>query len=61
MDFIQSANSAVKSQGLAFYKGGIIVNQFGKRFINESLSYKLLGNAAFSSQKELLIKFGIKL
>ena len=44
--FHPSANSAVKSQGLAFYKGGIIVNQFGKRFINESLSYKLLGNAA---------------
>ena len=44
--FHPSANSAVKSQGLAFYKGGIIVNQNGKRFINESLSYKLLGNAA---------------
>lgn len=44
--FHPSANSAVKSQGLAFYKGGIIVNQLGKRFVNESLSYKLLGNAA---------------
>ncbi|WP_342430729.1 flavocytochrome c [Neobacillus sp. FSL H8-0543] len=44
--FHPSANSAVKSQGLAFYKGGIIVNQLGKRFIKESLSYKLLGNAA---------------
>ena len=39
-------DSAVKSQGLAFYKGAIIVNQLGKRFINESISYKLLGNAA---------------
>jgi fumarate reductase flavoprotein subunit len=45
--FHPSANGAVKSQGLAFYKGGIIVNQYGKRFVNESLSYKLLGNAAF--------------
>ena len=44
--FHPSANRAVKSQGLAFYKGGIIVNQLGKRFINESLSYKLLGKAA---------------
>jgi fumarate reductase flavoprotein subunit len=44
--FHPAANSSVKSQGLAFYKGGIIVNQIGKRFINESLSYKLLGNAA---------------
>ncbi|KKK39141.1 succinate dehydrogenase [Mesobacillus campisalis] len=44
--FHPSANSAVKSQGLAFYKGGIIVNQDGKRFVNESLSYKLLGNEA---------------
>ncbi|MDQ0257131.1 fumarate reductase flavoprotein subunit [Evansella vedderi] len=44
--FHPSANSRVKSQGLAYYKGGIIVNQEGKRFVNESLSYKLLGNAA---------------
>ncbi|MGO4498908.1 FAD-dependent oxidoreductase [Paenibacillus sp. 2RAB27] len=45
--FHPTANGAVKSQGLAFYKGGIIVNQLGKRFVNESISYKLLGNAAF--------------
>lgn len=44
--FHPTATSTVKSQGLAFYKGGIIVNQLGKRFVNESLSYKLLGNAA---------------
>ncbi|WP_461610822.1 FAD-dependent oxidoreductase [Cytobacillus kochii] len=44
--FHPSANSVVKSQGLAFYKGGIIVNQLGVRFIDESLSYKVLGNAA---------------
>ncbi len=44
--FHPSANSAVKSQGLAFYKGAIMVNQLGKRFVNESISYKQLGNAA---------------
>jgi len=44
--FHPTADGPVKSQGLAFYKGAIIVNKFGKRFINESLSYKLLGTAA---------------
>jgi fumarate reductase flavoprotein subunit len=51
--FHPSATGAVKSQGLAFYKGGIIVNQFGKRFVNESISYKLLGNAAFQQPDQL--------
>jgi len=31
---------------LVFYKGAIIVNKEGKRFVNESLSYKLVGDAA---------------
>ncbi|MGY2491761.1 FAD-dependent oxidoreductase [Cupriavidus sp. CP313] len=31
---------------LAVYKGAIAVNQDGKRFVNESISYKLLGDAA---------------
>ncbi len=35
-----------KRQAHTFYKGGIIVNEEGSRFINESLSYKLLGDAA---------------
>ena len=30
---------------LAVYKGAIAVNQDGKRFVNESISYKLLGDA----------------
>jgi fumarate reductase flavoprotein subunit len=51
--FHPTATGAVKSQGLAFYKGGIIVNQFGKRFVNESISYKLLGNAAFQQPDQL--------
>ncbi|WP_223588388.1 FAD-dependent oxidoreductase [Neobacillus bataviensis] len=45
--FHPTASGAVKSQGLAFYKGAIMVNQLGKRFVNESISYKLLGRAAF--------------
>ena len=47
MDFIQLQPGQLKSQGLAFYKGAIMVNQLGKRFVNESISYKLLGKAAF--------------
>ena len=35
-----------KRQAHTFYKGGIIVNEQGKRFVNESISYKLLGDAA---------------
>ena len=31
---------------LVFYHGAIIVNKQGKRFVNESLSYKLVGDAA---------------
>jgi fumarate reductase flavoprotein subunit len=29
-----------------YYKGAIVINQEGKRFVNESISYKLLGDAA---------------
>jgi len=31
---------------LMFYQGAIIVNKDGKRFVNESISYKLVGDAA---------------
>ena len=31
---------------LIFYQGAIIVNKEGKRFVNESISYKLVGDAA---------------
>jgi len=51
--FHPSAKGPVKSQGLAFYKGAIIVNQQGKRFVNESLSYKLLGNAALQQKEDI--------
>lgn len=40
-----------KRQAHAFYKGGIIVNAQGERFVNESLSYKLLGDAALAQQQ----------
>jgi flavocytochrome c len=51
--FHPSAAGPVKSQGLAFYKGAIMVNQFGKRFVNESISYKLLGKAAFEQPEQI--------
>lgn len=40
--------NAVSISDLAYvyYKGATIVNQEGKRFVNESISYKLLGDAA---------------
>jgi fumarate reductase flavoprotein subunit len=31
---------------LMFYQGAIIINKEGKRFVNESISYKLVGDAA---------------
>ena len=33
---------------LIFYQGAIIVNKEGKRFVNESVSYKLVGDAALA-------------
>lgn len=51
--FHPTASGAVKSQGLAFYKGAIIVNRLGKRFVNESISYKLLGKAAFEQPDQI--------
>lgn len=35
---------------LCVYKGGIAVNQSGKRYVNESLSYKLLGDACLQQE-----------
>ncbi|MEH7110989.1 flavocytochrome c [Neobacillus niacini] len=51
--FHPSAAGKLKSQGLAFYKGAIMVNQLGKRFVNESISYKLLGKAAFEQPEQI--------
>lgn len=39
-------STSTKQRAHIYYKGAIIVNKEGKRFINESVSYKLLGDAA---------------
>lgn len=44
--FHPTSSNSNKRQAHTFYKGGIIVNEQGKRFVNESISYKLLGDAA---------------
>lgn len=43
--FATNAES-IKDFALVFYHGAIIVNKEGKRFVNESKSYKLVGDAA---------------
>lgn len=48
--FHATSSNKLKRQAHAFYKGGIIVNEAGNRFINESVSYKLLGDAALQQQ-----------
>ena len=48
--FTTTARTA-KQKSSAYYAGAILVNVDGKRFVNESLSYKLLGDEALS-QKE---------
>jgi fumarate reductase flavoprotein subunit len=37
---------SIKDFGLIFYHGALIVNKEGRRFVNESKSYKLVGDAA---------------
>jgi fumarate reductase flavoprotein subunit len=44
--FKPGAISIAKDFAYLFYKGAIIVNQNGRRFVNESISYKLIGDAA---------------
>lgn len=44
--FHPTSTNDKKRQAHTFYKGGIIVNELGRRFVNESISYKLLGDAA---------------
>lgn len=48
--FHPSASAEKKSQAHVFYKGAIIVNKYGKRFVNESISYKLLGTEALKQE-----------
>ncbi len=44
--FAPDPGSIKNDFALVFYKGAIIVNKEGKRFVNESISYKLVGDAA---------------
>lgn len=44
--FRPGAVNILKDFAYIFYKGAMLVNQEGKRFVNESISYKLLGDAA---------------
>lgn len=39
-------SSVIADMNSAYYKGAIMVNQEGLRFVNESISYKLLGDAS---------------
>ena len=41
-------SKSTKERAHIYYKGAIIVNKEGKRFVNESISYKLLGDAALA-------------
>lgn len=50
--FHPTTTNAHKRQAHAFYKGGIIVNEQAERFINESYSYKLLGDAALQQSNQ---------
>jgi fumarate reductase flavoprotein subunit len=38
--------TSISELAYVYYKGAMLVNQEGKRFVNESISYKLLGDAA---------------
>ncbi|WP_223641213.1 flavocytochrome c [Planococcus sp. 4-30] len=51
--FHPTADGPRKSQALAFYKGAIIVNKSAKRFVNESISYKLIGTEALKQPDKL--------
>lgn len=51
--FHPTADGPRKSQALAFYKGAIIVNKFAERFVNESISYKLIGTEALKQPDQV--------
>jgi fumarate reductase flavoprotein subunit len=42
---LHTEGKTIKDLGLIFYTGAILVNKNGMRFVNESISYKLLGDA----------------
>lgn len=45
-----SANNSGQEMLLMFYRGAIIVNRNGQRFIDESVSYKLLGDGCLAQE-----------
>lgn len=51
--FHPTADGPRKSQAHAFYKGAIIINKFAKRFVNESISYKLIGTHALQQPETI--------
>ncbi|MDM5333307.1 flavocytochrome c [Ureibacillus composti] len=44
--FHPTADGPRKNQAHVFYKGAIVINKHAKRFVNESISYKLIGTEA---------------
>jgi fumarate reductase flavoprotein subunit len=44
--FSLDAKNIANDFALVYYQGAILVNKEGKRFVNESISYKLVGDAA---------------
>ena len=51
--FHPTAAGPRKSQALAFYKGAIIINKDAQRFVDESISYKLIGTEALRQPEGL--------
>ncbi|MDN7240914.1 FAD-dependent oxidoreductase [Planococcus sp. N028] len=51
--FHPTADGPRKSQALVFYKGAIIINKFAERFVNESISYKLIGTEALVQPEKI--------
>jgi len=44
--FALNARSIATDYSTVYYQGAVLVNKEGKRFVNESISYKLVGDAA---------------
>lgn len=45
--------SSIRDFSTVYYAGGILVNREGKRFVNESLSYKILADAALKQNSPI--------
>ncbi len=58
--FAPDPGSIKNDFALVFYKGAIIVNKEGKRFVNESISYKLVGDAALVQPDAMGFQFSAR-